>query len=129
VLSCSCAKVSLTSTTLFMISSLCFSLSSHDSTTWPFTFFSTISTSYYVIVNYGTDVCTFIFFLCHVSCNTVLLFGRVSVCTEVVGTSMSQMHLPPCSSYMGTFVSLCVLPLVFFYCAPPTTKPIFGCMG
>jgi hypothetical protein len=91
---------------------------SHDFATRSCTFYATIFTSYSIIVNSRTSLCAFIFFICPTTCNTVLFFGRVVVYDEFVGTSMSGMSPPPCSSSAGTFFSFYVLPLVFFCCDP-----------
>jgi hypothetical protein len=90
-------------------------MSSHDSALWSWTFSTTIPASSYVTVNFGTSLCTFIFFLCRPSCNMGIFYCRVSICVQFVGIYIYGMYPPPCSSCVRTIVSFCVLSLVLFF--------------
>jgi hypothetical protein len=75
LVNCICSKTCLTSFSSCIIFSLCFSASSYSSVVWSCTLSMTNSTSYFVIVYWGTFLCTFIFLRAPPDCKIVLLSG------------------------------------------------------
>jgi len=100
---------------LFIISSFFFTILSHHSATWSWNFSSTIFASSYVTINFGTSLCTFIFFLYPPSCDRGLFYGRVSIFVEFVCISIYVMY-PPMSEPLSPFCAFVsfILWLLYF---------------